>query len=231
MVVKVNLGCGPVGKDDWVNLDWGILAFLHRYRTIETFLLKFNLFPKGYNIKWPKNLRLFNCRRKLPFTADSVDYIYASHFLEHFKKFEAERIIKDCYRVLKIGGVIRIAVPDLELLVRKYLEKDTGYFNKLYALMNFGEEGGIQDDFQLADVVMDNFYPRFYRSEPIGINRLMVYFVRPHFWMYDLESLASLARSAGFSDIQRRAFREGDVPDASSLDVFPEISLYLEAKK
>lgn len=26
-MVLINIGCGPIGHDDWINLDYGILAF------------------------------------------------------------------------------------------------------------------------------------------------------------------------------------------------------------
>lgn len=232
MLKKINLGCGPVGKDDWINIDWGMLAFLHRFPFIEGLLLKLKLFPAGYNVKWPGNLKLHNCKKRLPFPEASIDYIYTSHFLEHFKKFEARRIIEDCHRVLRKGGVIRVVVPDLELLAQKYLAQDAEYFRKLYSLMNFSEaKSGIPQELVLADVFMDNFYPAFYKNKPAGINRLLAGFVRPHYWMYDHDSLQALLRGAGFVKVQRMSYRRGALPDLDSLDVFPEMSLYLEAEK
>lgn len=232
MVKKINLGCGPVGKEDWINIDWGILAILHRCPLIEKALIKFNLFPKGYDVSWPKNLKLHNCKKKLPFAENSIDYIYTSHFLEHFKKFEAERIINDCFRVLKKGGIIRVVVPDLELLVKKYLEKDIDYFKKLNDLMSFHKEKERDsDDFLLADILMDNFYPHFYKTKPIGIKKIMTFFVRSHCWMYDYPSLKRLLEDGGFENVQRRSYRQGRVPDLDHLDIFPGMSLYVEAEK
>ena len=232
MIKKINLGSGPVGKDDWINVDWGMLSFLHKFSLIEGLLLKLNLFPKGHNVKWPKNLILHDCRKKLPFADSTFDYVYTSHFLEHFKKFEAERIIKDCYNLLCKGGVMRIAVPDLEVLAQKYLAKDTEYFRRADKLMSgCGGEPGKPQDFLLADTFMDIFYPSFYKKEPAGIQRFFVSFVRPHCWMYDYESLRHLLKNGGFVNIQRKSFGEGRVPDLASLDVFPELSLYVEAEK
>ncbi|MFA4842512.1 MAG: methyltransferase domain-containing protein [Candidatus Omnitrophota bacterium] len=228
---KINLGCGPVGKDDWVNIDWGILAFLHKFTFIENILLNLKLLPKGYNVRWPRNLKLHNCKRKLPFATYSLDYVYTSHLIEHFKKFDAESILKDCCRVLKKGGIIRVVVPDLELLVKKYLENDRDYFKKINALMNFAQRDYSGENLVLADVLMENFYPLFYKNKPLGMQRLFTYFIRPHYWMYDYPSLESLLRSAGFANIQRRKFREGRVPGLESLDVLPEMSLYVEAEK
>ena len=47
--------------------------------------------------------------------------VYHSHLLEHFSKCDARKLLKECFRVLKTGGVIRIAVPDLEKIAREYL--------------------------------------------------------------------------------------------------------------
>src|SRR5262249_38158369 len=42
--------------------------------------------------------------------------------LEHFPKHEALSFSQECYRVLKPGGIIRVAVPDLERIARLYLQ-------------------------------------------------------------------------------------------------------------
>jgi hypothetical protein len=49
--------------------------------------------------------------------------------------------------------------------------------------------------------------------------------------MYDSDSLTQLLRSAGFKTIEKKKYREGNVPDLEVLDVFPETSIYLEARK
>lgn len=231
MAKKINLGCGPVGKEDWINLDWGVLAIAHKYPLIEKVLSRLNLFPRGYDVKWPKNLSLHNCRKKLPFEANSIDYIYSSHVLEHFKRFESEGILKECHRILREGGIIRIVVPDLKLLAKKYLENDVNYFKEIDRLMNVNRKKNGSNKFLLADVLMSNFYPDFYKKKASGLTRAMTLFVRPHLWMYDYESLKSLLEQAGFAIIERRAFKEGAVPDLDQLDVFPEMSLYVEAQK
>lgn len=49
----------------------------------------------------------------LSYETDSVDEILASHILEHFGRYETADVIAEWVRVLKPGGRIRIAVPDL----------------------------------------------------------------------------------------------------------------------
>jgi len=89
----LNIGCGSNFHSDWINLD----LYKSKYVTYH------------------------NIKKKLPFLDNSVDVIYHSHVLEHLTKEEANKFIKDCFRVLKPDGVMRVVVPDLEQIVREYL--------------------------------------------------------------------------------------------------------------
>lgn len=44
----------------------------------------------------------------------SVDALYCSHVLEHFSHSETESVLREWVRVLKPGGVIRLAVPNFD---------------------------------------------------------------------------------------------------------------------
>lgn len=55
---------------------------------------------------------------------DSVDEIRASHVLEHFSTAEVGKVLCEWVRVLKPGGRIRIAVPDLAWVARTYARTD-----------------------------------------------------------------------------------------------------------
>ena len=60
-------------------------------------------------------------RRGIPFPDGSVDAVYHSHVLEHIDRSAVPGCLAEIRRVLRIGGVHRIVVPDLELVVRNYL--------------------------------------------------------------------------------------------------------------
>ncbi len=49
-----------------------------------------------------------------------VDLIYAAHVLEHFKNSEICSILKNWYDCLRIDGVLRLSVPDFEVIVSYY---------------------------------------------------------------------------------------------------------------
>jgi predicted SAM-dependent methyltransferase len=53
----------------------------------------------------------------------TVSEIYACHILEHVERSEVLGVLQEWHRVLKPGGVIRIAVPDFEAVVKEYNDK------------------------------------------------------------------------------------------------------------
>ena len=59
------------------------------------------------------------------FKYGSADLIYSSHAFEYFDRLEAEKVLKEWGRILKRGGVLRLAVPDFEAMLvvyKKYKE-------------------------------------------------------------------------------------------------------------
>lgn len=90
----VNLGCGNRYHKDWINLD---------FKSNSEYVIEYDL------------------HTSLPFDDKSVDVIYSSHVLEHFSKCFAPKFLEECYRVLKPKGIIRVVVPDLEQIVKNYI--------------------------------------------------------------------------------------------------------------
>jgi SAM-dependent methyltransferase len=64
--------------------------------------------------------------KPLPFAAASADFIYAEHVVEHVDYLKAIGFFRECLRVLKPGGVVRICVPSLENIWRR---GDQAYFD------------------------------------------------------------------------------------------------------
>ena len=53
-------------------------------------------------------------RKPLPYLDNEVDLILIEHVLEHITQKEAYNFFLECRRVLKVGGTIRIIIPDLK---------------------------------------------------------------------------------------------------------------------
>lgn len=98
--IMLNVGCGTDYKKGWINID------NNSDDNIEKLDLNWDL------------------RNPLPFADGSVNYIFNEHFVEHLTVDESQKAIKDFMRVLKPGGVMRIAMPDLEDCIKLYLDKD-----------------------------------------------------------------------------------------------------------
>lgn len=64
----------------------------------------------------------------LSFISDeSVQLIYTCHVLEHFKRQDVIRVLKEWYRIMKKGGTFRISVPDFSAICKVYTKyKDIG---------------------------------------------------------------------------------------------------------
>jgi glycosyltransferase involved in cell wall biosynthesis/SAM-dependent methyltransferase len=90
----LNMGCGRTFHPDWLNVD----------------------FDDHGGAVLPYDLRL-----GIPFADAAFDVVYHSHLLEHFSRSEGEHFLNECFRVLRPGGLLRLAVPDLENIVRAYL--------------------------------------------------------------------------------------------------------------
>ena len=118
--IKLHLGCGNVVVDGWINVDYSLGARLSKIPTFRYFNKKLKLF----NVEWQENIFLHDLTKKLPWKDNSVDYIYCSHTLEHFTKDNGRYLLSEIYRVLKRGGLARIIVPDLGIIIDRFNKKE-----------------------------------------------------------------------------------------------------------
>jgi predicted SAM-dependent methyltransferase len=127
-VAKVNLGAGLMVAPGWYNIDGHLRAFFSTwpgfvidllYRVIQTSNQQFS--KEEYRRILQSNRFIHHdLTYGIPFKNGTVDFLYASHLLEHLHRDEAERLVRDGLRALKSGGVFRICVPDLGYAVSLY---------------------------------------------------------------------------------------------------------------
>ncbi len=55
-----------------------------------------------------------------PFESDSVDEILMVEVLEHISWRKTEEVLRECYRILKVGGKLHIQVPDIREMMFAY---------------------------------------------------------------------------------------------------------------
>jgi predicted SAM-dependent methyltransferase len=80
------------------------------------------------NVFQPKNLWL-DITIGLPFPANSIDAIIASHVLEHLSERQVRKVLGESYRVLKSGGGVRFVTPNLGKAIEAYVRGDMEFFD------------------------------------------------------------------------------------------------------
>jgi predicted SAM-dependent methyltransferase len=67
-----------------------------------------------------RTIRYLNVAKRFPYADATFDYIFSSHLFEHLYRNQAIFCLNETFRILKKGGVMRIAVPDLDRIVKYY---------------------------------------------------------------------------------------------------------------
>lgn len=147
-------------------------------------------------------------RRGLPFASGSVESVYSTHMFEHFYPDELEQVLRECARVLKPGGGLRLIVPSLHNAIVAYQEKRHDWFYDGFP-RHFDSLGGRFSNFLFCD--------------------------GQHRSAYDFSYLDEVLRKAGFQSVEEAdegksrlygervpVFEPGDAGESSH-------SLYVEA--
>lgn len=96
----INLGCGPRTLAGFVNVDL--------------------LDAPGVDV-------VADVSSPLPFRDGQADLVYASHVLEHLPTAQVPAVLREWRRLLRDGGEVLIAVPNLELIA-ELLSSRAGWF-------------------------------------------------------------------------------------------------------
>ena len=143
----LHLGCGTVYLPGFINIDAN---------------------PKARKDLW------LDVRCGLPFRNASVDSIYTAHMIEHLYPDELHNLMRECSRVLKPGGGMRIVVPSLSSAIAAYCDKKANWF---------------------AD------WPIAYASRG-GQFSNFIFCAGQHRTAFDFDYLEEVLRKAGFNNVQ-----------------------------
>ncbi len=211
--MRINVGCGTSPIVGWVNFDNSysvrffeypfIARLLHKFRLINSKQMHFIETGQSMRIRWAD-------AKRLPVNDSSADIIYSSHMLEHLDRVDAVIFLAEAKRVLKTGGIIRLCLPDLKILVETYLVS------------------------QDADSFVDSTLMTIPRARTLKEKFLaIVVGPRHHQWMYDGKSMAKLLERNGFVEIKILPPGVSDTSKTAGVDLFQhsDHSFYVEAKK
>lgn len=154
---KLHLGAGPNALEGWLNTD---------------------LTPQNHKVY------SIDVTKPLPFEDNTFDYIFGEHLIEHLTYKDGLRMVKECYRVLKPGGKIRIATPDIDTVLKlRTPEKSELQLNYIkWHIDHCLPEIGIYKDIFVINSAFNNFGHKF---------------------LYDYDTLQYSFKETGYIDITR----------------------------
>ena len=185
----LNLGCGDVYEENFINIDF----FTNKQ------------IDYGMDLRFPFKIE-----------SNSVDGIFTEHTFEHLSHQEVDNAISECYRILKKNGIIRIIVPDLSILFKRYCSNDNVWFQKWH------------------DLVLNEpsrYYLKKHFTKMFAINFTASYYFHKSCWNF--ESLEKILSDHGFINIKKYDFNVGTsdlLIDRDSEDR-KLVSIYVEGRK
>jgi SAM-dependent methyltransferase len=188
----------------------------------------------------PDNIIVHNLAKGIPFSSNSIDVVYHSHFLEHLDKSIVEKFLLEVKRVLKPAGIQRIVVPDFERSCKNYISHIKNSENNPIEAK--------QHDRYIAEIIEQSVrkeafgasqqkpFRRFIENAFLGDARRRG---ETHQWMYDRVNLTSLLFKLGYKNINLQRYNSSLIPnwDRYGLDLdefgneYKPGSLYVETQR
>ena len=155
--MKLHLGCGHHLLDGWVNVD------------------------NDPGLPNQDGIKIMDVTGDFDFPDNTFDFVFSEHVIEHMTWSQGLNMLRESHRVLRSGGTLRVATPNINFLVELLREPDRNNDYLEWATKEF-----------LPDAP--------YVSSCMVVNN----FVRDwgHLFIYDGKTLHTSLKAAGF----RRAY-------------------------
>jgi predicted SAM-dependent methyltransferase len=176
---KIHLGSGDHYLAGWINIDRDV--------TMQVDLVA-------------------DLTHEMPLRSGSIDLIHSEDFIEHIDEAAGKLALRECHRVLRSGGVMRLLTPDLRSIVEEiYIRRNPQHLRWCSMYLE-------------AD-------------DPCAALNMHMRMSGGHRFIYDEEHLTSLLREIGF-DVRRVRYNWSRVPELRFLDLRNfGLNLFLECLK
>jgi predicted SAM-dependent methyltransferase len=173
-VRKLQLGTGANVREGWLNTD------IHDFRRTGEVVF-------------------MDARERFPLPDASFDVVYSEHMLEHLPYADGQQCLRECVRVLRPGGRIRVATPSLERLIRLY-DPELDDVQRRYIRWSVDEfvPGACA---YLPGFVLNNFLRDW-----------------GHEFVYDRDTLRHALETSGFVDVEESSVGESRDPRLAELE-------------
>jgi len=165
-----------------------------------------------------------------PLPDHSVACIYASHVFEHISIYAIRKVMAECYRILRPGGILRIIVPDPVTSMQHYLAGNNGFRLFERRIARAAKRGEV---LTLFGALREDFISPSNQKGLLGSHALA------HQNAWDFEAMQSDLVGAGFrrEQVVRSMFQKIGSSDFAFEGTYPSEanehyrSLYIEAAK
>lgn len=175
-VAKLQVGCGRFPLQGWLNGD--NFSCYHEYT---------------------KNKIYLDACKRFPFPNNSFDYIFSEHLIEHLPYQQAQKFLEESHRVLRPGGKIRVATPNLDFLISLYDYQRSEVEESYLAWANASFSHSVKKAH--PTFVINNFFYSW-----------------GHSFIFCPETLSELIRQSGFASIQFYPVGQSDDAHLSNLE-------------
>jgi predicted SAM-dependent methyltransferase len=137
--------------------------------------------------------------RRFPFADATFDYILSEHMIEHIDYDSAQDMLRECFRVLKPGGKIRFATPDLSVLLSLHAENKTA------------------DQDNYVQWSSARFFPGLEACKDVFVIN-NCFRAWGHCFLYDRKTLSSALQMVGFNSVKFWEPGSSDDPQLANLE-------------
>jgi predicted SAM-dependent methyltransferase len=208
MPLKLNLGCGHVHAQGWVNVDGSNRAWLaSKFPRVDALLVSLGLAaPTEFN----RTTFFANLLKRFPWPDNSAEAVYMGEVLEHFTPEQGKHLITESFRVLAPGGIIRVRTPDHARFWRNYVSEHDATLAKP------------RSDWSQGHVRWTRMY-----FDDICVRRPKPWqsMGRFHKWGWDEVSIVMLLESAGFTDVRRMSLHQSGIADVAAVETREDLTV------
>ncbi len=167
---KLHVGCGDNHLSGWLNTE---------------------LCPRREQI-------FLDATRPFPLPSDAFAFVYTEHMIEHIAYRDGQAMLRECLRILRPGGIVRIVTPNLGFLT-----------TLLDATLSSASLAYVDYSFDAHHIA----------GPPRSGTHVFNHFMRAwgHQFIYDLGSLKRAVADAGFEEVMPCALSDSPHPELRGL--------------
>ena len=170
---KLQLACGTHQPKGWLNTDYFLLS---------------------------STVACLDVTERFPFDDGTFTAILAEHVIEHFTYPDGKRMMAECFRTLKPGGILRLSTPNVRFYTGLFEAANMEKFRESYVIPH-QKLWVPHADAPRATFVLNNLV-RNWR----------------HLFVYDFETIEALLTSIGFTDIALREIGQSEHAELQGVD-------------